>query len=570
MRRRLNRRNGGYVGDWRLQDQAGTITPLTPVTQHNKTADWYRPQSWLPMPAMTAGSTQMVAGLLAIFKGASGATGASADSNFVAFLARGAYVVDWGVTTAARPNGMTSAHADNTVAQFQYNWNDVPASTETPFGYRQVMIRITPQAGQNITTINMNQRFASSPITLHTQSNNPWLSIKASVPNCTSFGLGSSSPAARNDLLEELEFVGRTSISGFADILQQCIGMECLKGTQWSAVAQSCNSAFAGAQSMRRYPLFDTRRFTGNVHGIFGTNTNLEMVPHLTWEGLNDASIISTSSIFSGTSILVAPRFSMRRVQIPTTSITNGAGSMFNSCVRLKRVDELDLSRVRLANNMFFACTSLVKLPPTLSTPNLVNAALMFNGCVSLRNYPTGMSFANVNECNEMFRDNWRCEFFPTETVGTGVTSGITANDFGRNAYTGMVAPRLNWSKVTTVVRAYNGSGFPEIVGGAMTAGWAPANGGIGACMGWGANTGFLYGNRGLKILPKLEGLLQNTDIRDGMASPTELDAFFTALGSTAGRLNVTGNWGITAGGRTPGGASFGIATAKGWTFSNV
>jgi hypothetical protein len=88
--------------------------------------------------------------------------------------------------------------------------------------------------------------------------------------------------------------------------------------------------------------------------------------------------------------------------------------------------------------------------------------------------------------------------------------------------------------------------------------------------MGWGANAGFLDSTRSLKILPKLEGLLQNTDIRNAMASPTELDGFFTALGSTAGRLNVTGNWGVTAGGRTPGGASFGIATAKGWTFSNV
>lgn len=557
------------MGDWRLQDQNGSITPNTPITLLNKSAEWYRPQSWLPMPEMAGLTRDIVAGLLAIFKGASGATGASADSNFIALSATGNYIVDWGITTAARPNGFTTAHTSSTTAQFQYNWNDVPASTETPYGYRQVMVRITAQPGATLTTINLNQRYSDSVITLSQFHQNAWLSVKARVPNVTSFSFGNSNPSARQDWCEELEFVGRSAIQSFADLTQNMVNLQCIRGTEWSAVASSCNSAHAQTWSLRRYPHLDTRNFNNNVHGMFGTCFNLEVIPPLFWDGVTSSSIMSTSSIFSGTSVIVPPSFSMRRVQIPTTSITNGAGAMFSGCSRLKRVNSLDLSQVRIANDVFNSNYCLVKLPDTITNTQQVTANGMFSNCWALRKFPTGMCFANVNNSNQMFRDMYRMTEFPTAVIGSGLTSsGLTADLLAFQS-NGLVAPRLNWSKITTVVSAYRLSTFPEIVGGVITGGW-----GTGATFGWSSlsifNSAFT-----MRVVPKFEGLMQSIDLRDTVLSPTELDNFFTALGTTTvgvttGTLNVSGNPGLTGGGRTPGGASLGIAINKGWTFTNA
>jgi hypothetical protein len=86
-----------------------------------------------------------------------------------------------------------------------------------------------------------------------------------------------------------------------------------------------------------------------------------------------------------------------------------------------------------------------------------------------------------------------------------------------------------------------------------------------GATLGWSTNS-FLYQALALKSFPVLDGLLQNIDIRELNASPTMLNQIFTGLGTTGGRINVTSNWGACA----AYGCCFGIATSKGWTFTNV
>lgn len=550
MFRRRYKRNGGYIGDWNLQNNTGTISPLQDYTRHSRVPDWYRPTEWLPMPDMPEG-TQMFAGLLAIFKGASGFTGASGDSNFVALLARGNYIVDWG-------NGVTSAHTDNTQAQYQYNFDSIDSSTETGFGYRQVIVKVTPQAGATFTQINLNRAFSSAPVT--PSGHNPWLSIKISSRSLQSIGLGSSSPTGRIGLLEEFEVVGDTVVSGIADIMQQVTLVQCVKGTRWTRNVLSSNSAFTNAVSLRKLPLLDTRGFISNTHAMFNQCRTFELCPPLYFDGVNDSSVITTSGLFTASGIVIAPHLSLRRLN-PSSIITNGAGGMFNGCNYLKKIPEtLDFTKNRFFNNMFQNCFVLNKIP-NINTTNGTNFASMFDFACSL-NSVSGLCMGNAQIISNMFDESYRMKSIDIGTIGFGIT-GATANIAASDAFfrvPAIKAPELNWSKISTIINGFRESRFSIIPGGGITSGMSG-----GATLGWSTNS-FLYQALALKSFPVLDGLLQNIDIRELNASPTMLNQIFTGLGTTAGRINVTSNWGACA----AYGCSFGIATAKGWTFTNV
>jgi hypothetical protein len=560
MFRRRYKRNGGYIGDWRLQDNTGIVSPLQDYTRHTRVPDWYRPSDWLPMPDMPVG-TQMFAGLAAIYKGASGFTGASGDSNFVALLAVGNYIVDWG-------NGFTSAHTSNTQANYQYNFEDIPTSTETRDGYRQVIIKVTPQAGATLTQINLNRRYSGPP----TQPIgwNPWLSIRIRGRQLTTIGIGSSSPTARNDLLEEIEILGETSISGIADILQNVTGVECIKGTEWTSSCSSANSCFTSSLSLRKIPLLDTRRFSSNTHAMFSNCNAFELCPPLYFDGVNDSSVINTSSLFNSTGIIIAPHLSLRRLN-QSSSTTNGSSSMFSGCSFLKRIPEtLDFTKNRFFNSMFASCVVLSKIP-NINTINGTNFSAMFDFACSL-NSVSGLCMGNAHVITNMFDEAYRLKSIDIGTIGFGLTAAqiasggatqtnpnIAANDaFFR--VPAIKAPELNWSKLSTALRTFRESRFSIIPGGGITSGMSG-----GATLGWSTNS-FLYQALALKSFPVLDGLLQNIDIRELNASPTMLNQIFTGLGTTGGRINVTSNWGACA----AYGCCFGIATSKGWTFTNV
>lgn len=106
---------------------------------------WQRPSQWLAIPAVGA-SEEVFYGLHAVW---------DTTVNPCAFLMNGTgagYTVDWG-------DGTTSNHAMNTVAQKNFAYSDLSG---TPFrGYRQALIKITPQAGAVINSVDLCRRHSS-------------------------------------------------------------------------------------------------------------------------------------------------------------------------------------------------------------------------------------------------------------------------------------------------------------------------------------------------------------------------------------------------------------------------
>ena len=207
MRYSTGRPNNGYLGkNSELTDLQGVISNNKHYKTFASIEQFYGPTYWLNLPNIQP-NEQRFAGLLAIYKGASGNTGTTADSNFVAFVFSMAnsghsYFVDWG-------DGNTGRFRSGLVAQYQYNWENISSSTETPEGYKQVLIQAYPQTGGTFTALDMNQRFSGTGITYPSQALTPWLDIALCAPALSSFVLSGGN--TRLYMLKRWRFIGSFS-----------------------------------------------------------------------------------------------------------------------------------------------------------------------------------------------------------------------------------------------------------------------------------------------------------------------------------------------------------------------
>ena len=149
------------IGSFKLPNTAASA-PVDPYA-------WVRPAGWLAMPTI---GTQEFIGLLAI---------TDDEANHIALTCLGAYTVDWG-------DGVTENVATNVKAQHSYTYSAISSGTLSTRGYKQVLVRVTPQAGQNLTKVDLQQQ-NSVLAKAHTTG---WLDIAVNGSNITTLTLGGS------------------------------------------------------------------------------------------------------------------------------------------------------------------------------------------------------------------------------------------------------------------------------------------------------------------------------------------------------------------------------------------
>jgi len=161
--------------------------------------NYERPTGWVTLPSVTAGSQQAV-GAFAVFDN---------ESNVCALQVQGAYNVDWG-------DGTTGAYASSAVATKRYDQTTYAGLTsDVVRGYKTVLIKITPQAGQNLTYLD----FVATPTGItgwRSTSSSNWLDIKMSAPNLVTLVVSRwYVTSISNRMLETFEFIGTAPITSF-------------------------------------------------------------------------------------------------------------------------------------------------------------------------------------------------------------------------------------------------------------------------------------------------------------------------------------------------------------------
>ena len=185
---------------------------------------WVRPADWVTLPTVLDGDQKIVM-LVAVFN----------TTNFLAFSATGDYTVDWG--DGAAPTNYSSG----TTAQKSFAWSDYSPSTLTSQGFRQAVVTITPQSGQNLTALNLNIRHAT-PTVAHTTG---VLEVVMSAPYCAAMSFYTTNVAYR--MLRRFEWVGSCPITSFAYMFYNCpslssVELDTSSGTNLAYMFRYCSS----------------------------------------------------------------------------------------------------------------------------------------------------------------------------------------------------------------------------------------------------------------------------------------------------------------------------------------
>jgi len=488
--------------------------------------NWIRPSDWLPMPTILP-SEEKIALLMPVFP---------QGSNFLAFTISGAYTVDWG-------DGVTENVASNVKAQHEYSYTDPDLNaTVTSGGYKMAVVVITPQAGQNITSVDFNQKYELTGSTFPDTS--PILEIVLSCPNLNTMLLG-------NDPVELVFCKNLISFTGInmgiiTDFSLMFAYLKSLKNVDIKlSVADTAYYMFHGCISLTNVSLFNTSNVT-DMTGMFGGCASLTTVPLF-----NTSNVTSTDGMFYGcTSLTTVPLFntsnvtefggmfygctSLTTVPLFNTSNATTTGGMFQGCTSLKTVPLFNIktSGTVTMNSMFDDCASLTTVP-LFNTSNVTDMSSMFNGCASLTTVPL-FNTSNVTNMSFMFAD---CTSLTTVPLFNIKTSGtVNMNAMFANCTSLTTVPLFNTSNVTNMGAIFQNctslTTVPLLISGAGT-----------------TTTKFNAIFTGCNSLTRaaLSGSEYTISYSDCKLSKEELESVFNYLdtiGTSSQTITITNNWG--------------------------
>ena len=423
----------------------GRVTSRPDYYVSNPSA-WTRNSNWIAMPNITD-TDEKIAILTAVFNN---------DANKVSFVCQGAYTVDWG-------DGTTENFSSNAQATHTYNYTDADLNNSHP-DYKQALIVITPQSGQNLTAVNFYQRPAG--LTANGYSQN-WLDVVMSVPNATSLTWGSTfstSASTRFLLLEHINIikVGNSnrinsnnlfaymtnlrrldlgagiSFMAFTSMFANCRNLTEFPEIVLDSGGVSMLGAFADCRSMVSMPKITNLQYVTNWQSTFSSCYNLVYTYPITE---TNTSLTNYTSMFQSCYSLLRAPF----IQLNTNAGSSlNLSGMFNNCSSLIDVPLYDTQRATNMSTMFQNCNSLRSIPK-FNTSNVTNISGLVSTCPNFVDMPL-LNISNATDTSSMF---FSCNSLETIPALDFSNSTTVANLF-QNCYSLREVPELNISKVTT------------------------------------------------------------------------------------------------------------------------
>jgi len=465
-----------------------------PVAALRSTNSQYiRPSDYAVMPTIT--DTEEKIALLVYIS--------NDNSNFLSFIAAGNFKVDWG-DGSAEESFSTGTTANHTYDYSNVNLNVNPTRSD---GFKQAVVIITPQAGQNITNL---QLINFTPPISGTYTL-PVEEIYISAPNLTNLAIGTATTSTiycRN--CSYVNLINSGTITNFSNLFQNIYRLQRVDIGKTAAVTTAANmfglcpnlltvnfsananfanvtttaAMFTQCSSIVVVPLFDTANVT-DMSGMFNACSSLSQVPLY-----NTGKVTNMSSMFSScNNISNIPAFNTTNVTnmssmfnscinlanppaFDTSNVTN-MQSMFSNCSTLKTVPLFNTIKAQDMSNMFFSCSNLISVPlfdtravttmatmfqnclalvkvPLFNTENVITMANMFNGCFNIVDIPP-FNTGNVTTMQQMFVNCYRIKTVPLfNTIKV-----TTIQQMFSNCITLTTIPQFNLAAATIVTQAF-------------------------------------------------------------------------------------------------------------------
>jgi surface protein len=386
---------------------------------------WTRPADWITLTA-PASNEQKFVGLLGI---------SNDNSNYVALLAQGNYTVDWGDGSA------TENITSNTKASHQYTYSSI-SSTVTSDGFKQVIVTVTPQAGQNLTMIDLQQTFTRT--NLGTSAQIPWLDIAIAGTNLTTIKLtGSTSPTFNMGYLQRVNIVS-SNLTSYASLFAFCVRLKNFTVNTNSTITSTV-SMFSSCSSLESVPLFDTSSVT-NMSNMFANCLSLESVPLF-----NTSSVTTMNAMFANC-------INLKSVPLFNTDVVTVMASMFDGCGSLHSVPLFNTPLLSMTSSMFYACRSLESVP-LFNTSSVTTMSTMFTNCFSLESVPL-FNTSSVTTMANMFESCLSLESVPLFNT----SSVTTMSSMFSGCRSLESVPLFNTASVTNMSSMLTGCSYLESV----------------------------------------------------------------------------------------------------------
>jgi hypothetical protein len=270
---------------------------------------WTRPSDWLPLPEVD-GSQQIFAVLFAVD---------NTTYNRAAFGIDDNVIINWG-------DGSIQNYSGGVEATHDYVFSSIPSSTQTKEGYRQVIITITPQAGNNLTAIYGNSTIDSGS-----------LEVVASGPLLFADYLNSMDRVQHAKMLCKINFVAFCASLVYLEF-----------GYESPTVA-----SFSYCPNLKYISNFDTTQLEASFCSFTGCSSLINL-PDIDYSNFNDFNYaFSGCTALTTTPLIVFTGFPPARecfsgcVNLYKANLTGAVSdmtAMFGFCTNLLEFPALDLS----------------------------------------------------------------------------------------------------------------------------------------------------------------------------------------------------------------------------------
>ena len=341
-------------------------------------AGWTRPSDWPAMPTSVANYIDVLVEVT------------DDDSNFCAVNVTvvGGYTVDWG-------DGTIENVASATQKDHKYTYSTLAAGI-TSRGYKTAMIRLYPQAANNITAFDIGAKNATAGLGAY---NNPWLDVQVNAPACTSMAFRGGVDAGT---VERINIIAIGAVTSLSATFQNCYNLQSITFPTGSLGSiTTLNNAFATCVNLKSIS-FPTGSLSlvNTLAGAFQGCTSLQSI---TFPAGSLSLVTSLASAFYNCRSIGSITFPDGSLGLVTT-----LSNAFWSCTSLISITfpagSLGASVTTLAN-AFQNCTSLWSITfPTGSLSLVSTLASVFQGCASLQSitFPTG-SLGSVTTTTNAF-----------------------------------------------------------------------------------------------------------------------------------------------------------------------
>ncbi len=542
--------------------------PITSSSGGNlEPTPYVRPSDWLPIDHLVNVGDQKFVGLIAV----------NEEGNWVTVQCRGDFTVNWG-------DGTITNHTSNSIANYQHNYASFPG-TESSRGYRQAIVTVTPQAGQNLTQLYLHQRHPGIGVNY----TNRWLDIKMSAPNMTGM-LISSGNILNCRMLEQFDYVGTNNLTSLNSVFANCLKLQKIKNLYTQTIV-GLNNTFSNCYSLEEVDFLQTPNvvdFQSTFNGCYVLKriSNLDLSKGTNFTSMFNSciSIVEFPALncFMGTTFInmFSSCYSMLKTPTITTDInkTKVFTNMFQNCFSLEEFVDFETRRATSYNTMFQNCYNLRVLPTIFKTNTVVSyiTNAMFNGCTSLERTPE-MDLTTCTNTNAMFANCLNLEYVYPFTLGstniTGMLQGchnlkeipvftflsgpgtIIMNSTVAGCFNLVHYPNWDMSKASDITNFGN-----SILATLTCPAYDLSN--VNVASNFGGGGAFLNNSSLYKV--DCFGMRYAISFANCQLSRTELVKIFNNLGTAVGvqTITISGNYGassLTAPERA-------IATGKGWT----